>query len=202
MNLPSVKKYEKRLNVYQRMLNIGSTDSLLDLGCGSGILIKKFKRNCLKVTGVDISEKALKIASRINPDCDFLKKDILELDLPRKSFDVVSCFEVLQYIQDQQLVFKKMFQIARRSVVISVPNYDSIRAQITKVNQALFGVGNYPDSPTSKWFKQSQLNNIRNFKCELHSFVTKMGKGFLGTIKFHFTKILSHNLYIVARFDL
>ncbi|MFX1548096.1 MAG: class I SAM-dependent methyltransferase [Promethearchaeota archaeon] len=197
-----VKKYEKRFYIYQRMLNLRPTDSILDLGCGQGILITRFKNLCKHVTGVDISEEAIKIASRLNPECEFLIKDIEDLNFAKKSFDIVYCFETLQYIQNQQLALRKMFEFARRAVVISVPNYDSLWAQLIKAKQALIGIGCYPNSPTTRWFKKNQISNFPKIKYELHSFATKMEREFSGTIRFHLNRLLTNNLYIVARYDL
>ena len=184
------------------MLNLKPTDSVLDLGCGEGFLINKFKSYCTKITGVDISDKALKTASKINPNCEFFKEDIIELDLPKKPFDVVYCFEVLQYIQQKQLVFNKMFQLARRSVVFSVPNYDSFWAYITKARQALFGVQDYPDSTTKQWFKKSQLFVFPNYICEFHSFASRSQKGIRGSLKYFLKRLLKYNLFIVVRIDI
>lgn len=184
------------------MLDLKPTDSVLDLGCGDGLLISQFKNYCTKITGVDNSEESLKLAFKINPDAEFINEDIAKLDLPKKSYDVVYCFEVLQYIQQQQLVLKKMMQLARRSVVFSVPDFDSFWGQITKLRQILFGVKEYPDSSVKQWFRKNQLKRWSNTQYMTHSLASRLQNGFQGYLKYSLRRLLRYKLFIITRIDL
>ncbi len=69
--------------------------NVLDIGTGSGciaITLKK-KLNQAKVDAIDISEKALKIAKKnsklLNSEIKFYKIDILNEDLPNKTWDII-----------------------------------------------------------------------------------------------------------------
>jgi 2-polyprenyl-3-methyl-5-hydroxy-6-metoxy-1,4-benzoquinol methylase len=184
------------------MLNLRPTDLVLDLGCGEGLLVYKFRPHCAKISGIDISEKAVKIASRINPDSDFYRKDIVKTDFPPKSFDVVYCFEVLQYIKHKEPVFKEMFRLARRSVVFSAPNFNSFWAQIVKARQTFFGVRGYPDSPTKQWIITSQIVTTLNVNYKLHSLASRVQRGFPGLIKYYLRRLLRNQLFIIMKIDL
>jgi SAM-dependent methyltransferase len=66
---------------------------ILELGCNAGIIL-----NCLdksnNITGIDINEKALQIAKKINPEIQILKKDMFNLSY-KNEFDVVILANVL-----------------------------------------------------------------------------------------------------------
>lgn len=94
---------------------------VIDLGCGEGIMLKSvFKGigNC-RVTGVDLSERALQTAKKLNPEMNFLKADILEFK-PKKA-DLVICVEAMEHIREYRKLLSKIVSYSDKAV-ISVPN--------------------------------------------------------------------------------
>jgi len=76
-----------------------------DVGCGGGILTESMAERGARVTGIDLSEKALKVAelhlleSRLEVDYRAVSAE----DLARSeaaSFDVVTCMELLEHVPD------------------------------------------------------------------------------------------------------
>ena len=81
-------------------------ETILDLGCGIGNNLNALKRtfNSAEVFGFDISEKSLAVASRLCPDCRFIKQE--DLNGFKDSFDVVFVSCVLHHIpKDLRLEF-------------------------------------------------------------------------------------------------
>ena len=75
--------------------------AVLDVGCGGGILTESMARRGARVTGIDLSEKALRVA-----ELHLLES---KLDVQYKyssvedcvgSFDVVTCMELLEHVPD------------------------------------------------------------------------------------------------------
>ena len=78
---------------------------VLDVGCGGGILSEAMAARGAEVTGIDLSDRALKVAElhllesgeRVN----YLQADAEELAQQQaNSFDVVACMEVLEHVPD------------------------------------------------------------------------------------------------------
>lgn len=75
-----------------------SFDSLLDVGCGDGRLLREVARlSDAMLLGVDISEQAIQLARAMNPQLRYEVRDIVEEPLTN-SFDVATATEVLEHI--------------------------------------------------------------------------------------------------------
>ena len=79
--------------------------TVLDVGCGGGILSESMAEKGAKVTGIDLGEKALKVAqlhsldSGIAVDYQLISVEELAEKFPA-SFDVVTCLEMLEHVPD------------------------------------------------------------------------------------------------------
>jgi cyclopropane fatty-acyl-phospholipid synthase-like methyltransferase len=79
-----------------RRLSPGS--KILDLGCGAGVPLARVLAEEHEVTGVDISEKMLALARESVPGARFLRANVLECDLPPRSFDAALAVFVLFHL--------------------------------------------------------------------------------------------------------
>ncbi len=78
---------------------------VVDVGCGGGILAESLAASGAQVTGIDLSEKALKVArlhqleSGVQVDYRLVAVEALAEETP-ESFDVVTCMEMLEHVPD------------------------------------------------------------------------------------------------------
>ena len=78
---------------------------VLDVGCGGGILAEAMARSGARVTGIDLSDKPLKVAelhlheSGLPISYRKVSAEDLSEEKPR-SFDVVTCMELLEHVPD------------------------------------------------------------------------------------------------------
>jgi len=93
---------------------------VLDVGCARGAYLSGWRQIGIEAEGIDISEWAVK-----NP-CDKRLKlsqgDITKgLPYPDKSFDLVTCFDVLEHLTEEDIhkAIKELRRISSKWVVIS-----------------------------------------------------------------------------------
>ena len=92
--------------------------SALDIGCGGGILTEAMARRGARVKGIDLSDKALKVAqlhsleSRITVDYEAVSAEDLALRSP-SAFDVVTCMELLEHVPEPASTVRACAGLAR-----------------------------------------------------------------------------------------
>jgi 2-polyprenyl-6-hydroxyphenyl methylase / 3-demethylubiquinone-9 3-methyltransferase len=74
---------------------------VLDVGCGGGILTEAMARRGAKVTGIDLSEKALRVAQLhlLESKLD-IRYEACSVDDLDGEFDLVTCMELLEHVPD------------------------------------------------------------------------------------------------------
>ncbi len=97
--------------------------SVLDLGCGFAAYSDALAQDGLKCVGADINLEYLRAAAR-------QKVSVVNVDaaLPfaDRAFDSVLLFEVIEHVSDLQSILREAFRVARRNVLITVPNSEDI----------------------------------------------------------------------------
>jgi len=79
--------------------------TVLDIGCGGGILSEAMAMRGAHVTGIDLADKPLKVAQlhllESGADVDYLKISAEDLARERaQQFDIVTCMELLEHVPD------------------------------------------------------------------------------------------------------
>jgi 2-polyprenyl-6-hydroxyphenyl methylase/3-demethylubiquinone-9 3-methyltransferase len=92
--------------------------SALDIGCGGGILAEAMARRGARVKGIDLSDKALKVAqlhsleSRVAVDYEAVSAEDLAARSPA-AYDVVTCMELLEHVPDPASTVRACARLAR-----------------------------------------------------------------------------------------
>jgi len=79
--------------------------TVLDVGCGAGLLTEALTREGARATGIDLAEIPLKIAAQhaeqSGLSIEYLAKNVEDLARERpRSYDVVACCEALEHVPD------------------------------------------------------------------------------------------------------
>jgi len=92
---------------------------VLDVGCGGGILADSMARQGAKVTGIDLSAKALRVAQlhaleAQTPNINYreISAEAMAEEQPA-SFDVVTCMEMLEHVPDPASVVRACAELVR-----------------------------------------------------------------------------------------
>jgi ubiquinone/menaquinone biosynthesis C-methylase UbiE len=103
-----------------------SPQTFLDAGCGEGFVARQVIDAVpgIELTGCDVSDVALEIATDANPEGRFVVGSLTDLPFPDRSFDVVGCFEVLEHLPGDlpRRALSELARVARRAAVLSVPH--------------------------------------------------------------------------------
>lgn len=93
--------------------------TVLDIGCGGGILADSMARQGAQVTGIDLSSKALRIAQlhaleaqTPNVSYEEISAEAIAVRQPA-SFDVVTCMEMLEHVPDPSSVVRACAELAK-----------------------------------------------------------------------------------------
>lgn len=79
--------------------------AVIDIGCGGGILTESMARKGAQVTGIDLSDKALKVAdlhsleSGVQVRYELISAEDMAAREPG-TFDIVTCMEMLEHVPD------------------------------------------------------------------------------------------------------
>lgn len=101
---------------------IDSNETVLDVGCGDGTLMKMLVEKGVHVTGIDIEQD--NIVKCLEKGLSVIQGDIDEglQGYPDKSYDYVVLNQTLQSTEKPDYVIQEMLRVGKK-VVISFPNF-------------------------------------------------------------------------------
>ena len=121
------KKYDPANQAKERLAAIksfipGNVASILDAGCGNGIISNSLLDE-YNITGIDSSAEALKYVK-----CRNLQASVTQIPFPDNSFDLVMCNEVLEHLDNHSLmqVINELKRVANKYILISVPHREQL----------------------------------------------------------------------------
>ncbi len=106
-----------RLNFIDSLVGLQGK-RVLDIGCGGGILSEAMAEKGADVTGIDLGDKALKVAklhqleSGSKVDYRLISAEDLAKEQP-VSFDVVTCMEMLEHVPDPEAIVRACAQLVK-----------------------------------------------------------------------------------------
>ncbi|HEU4656471.1 MAG TPA: class I SAM-dependent methyltransferase [Capillimicrobium sp.] len=98
--------------------------SLLDVGCGEGVLVERWARRIDgRVVGIDLEDPGLQAqwAARSAPNLEYRVMKAEHLPFADGEFEVASAIEVLEHVPDPEHTLSEMARVASRWLLVSVP---------------------------------------------------------------------------------
>ena len=100
--------------------------SLLDYGCGRGETLKLAKERGLDPLGTDVDPDCVNLSSAHGPAIRLEHPNDPLSQFGEKSYDVVTCFHVLEHVDRPKETLAALGKIARKHVIVAVPNLRSV----------------------------------------------------------------------------
>jgi 2-polyprenyl-3-methyl-5-hydroxy-6-metoxy-1,4-benzoquinol methylase len=134
-----------------------SPQSLLDVGCGEGVLVEKWARRIPgRVVGIDLDDPHLQAewAKRQVDNLEYRVMKAENLPFADDEFDVATAIEVLEHVPDPEHTVAEMARVASRHLIVSVPREPLWRALNMARGAYLKDLGNTPGH-LNHWSKRS-----------------------------------------------
>jgi ubiquinone/menaquinone biosynthesis C-methylase UbiE len=109
-----------------------SPSSVLDVGCGEGVLTERFAERVDggHVVGMDLDDPKLRAewTARTRSNLEFRALAGPDLPFSDNEFDIACALEVLEHVPDPEHTLAEVVRVARRHVLVSVPREPLWRA--------------------------------------------------------------------------
>ncbi len=153
-----------RLTFIERHCNLAQK-SVLDVGCGGGILAESMATKGAEVVGLDAEEEAIatakKHASANHLSVDYICQPIEEY--PDRLFDVVTCMEMLEHVSEPQWVINHCARLLKPGGLLFLSTLNrTLKAYLTAVIAAEYLLNLLPRQTHdfAKFIKPSELMDM------------------------------------------
>jgi 2-polyprenyl-3-methyl-5-hydroxy-6-metoxy-1,4-benzoquinol methylase len=131
------------------LLGLARPSSVLDVGCGEGVLVHRWARSLgrqTRIVGVDLEETSIQAGwsdhGAPNLSYEIMRGD--ELPFAADEFDLVSAIEVLEHVPEPERTLSEMARCSRSHLLVSVPREPLWRALNLARGAYLRDLGNTP----------------------------------------------------------
>lgn len=118
--------------------------TILDFGCGAGVMASELARRGYTVTGVDAASGMVEASTRYAEqnniqNIEFRQTDIVGADLPDNTYDVVICSSVIEYVKEDEEMARNLVRAIKPGgyIFISVPNKRSLLGKMEDMVSSL-----------------------------------------------------------------
>jgi 2-polyprenyl-3-methyl-5-hydroxy-6-metoxy-1,4-benzoquinol methylase len=142
----------------EELLGAAAPRSLLDVGCGEGVLVHKWAQRLgdRRIVGIDLEEPSIQEgwAQRQAPNLEYRVMRAENLPFADNEFDVACAIEVLEHVPNPQHTLAEMARCAERHLLVSVPR-EPLWRMLNMVRGAYISdLGNTPGH-LNHWSKRS-----------------------------------------------
>jgi 2-polyprenyl-3-methyl-5-hydroxy-6-metoxy-1,4-benzoquinol methylase len=132
--------------------------SLLDVGCGEGVLVHRWALSMpqARLVGIDLEEESIQAgwAEHEAPNLEYRTMAAEDLPFAANEFELASAIEVLEHVPDPEHTVAEMARCASRHLLVSVPR-EPLWRMLNMARGAYIGqLGNTPGH-LNHWSKRS-----------------------------------------------
>jgi SAM-dependent methyltransferase len=142
----------------EELFTLADPQSLLDVGCGEGVLVHQWAQRIAPkpVVGIDLEEPSIQEGWAQHQAANLEYRIMKAEDLPFADgeWDVATAIEVLEHVPDPEHTVAEMARVARRWLLVSVPREPLWRGLNLARGAYLKDLGNTPGH-LNHWSKRS-----------------------------------------------
>jgi 2-polyprenyl-3-methyl-5-hydroxy-6-metoxy-1,4-benzoquinol methylase len=140
------------------LMALAQPRSLLDVGCGEGVLVHQWAQSLpeIRVVGIDLEEESIQAgwAAHQAPNLQYRTMAAEDLPFAAGEFDLATAIEVLEHVPDPEHTLAEMARCAERHLLVSVPR-EPLWRMLNMARGAYLGqLGNTPGH-RNHWSKRS-----------------------------------------------
>jgi 2-polyprenyl-3-methyl-5-hydroxy-6-metoxy-1,4-benzoquinol methylase len=107
------------------LMEQATPSSLLDVGCGEGVLVHRWAQSLpeTRIVGIDLVEESIQAgwAERHAPNLEYRTMPAENLPFADDEFGLATAIEVLEHVPDPEHTLAEMARCAERHLLVSVP---------------------------------------------------------------------------------
>ena len=129
------EEQKKKWAVAKKLISVSTIDVVLDLGCGTGIIIPEIAKQAKMVVGMDLSAGMLEKAPKIG-NVIYVLGDAADIPFENKYFDKVVSLTMIQDIKEWQPVLAEIKRVCKGEIVLTClkrgKDIEAIKTRIEK----------------------------------------------------------------------
>jgi 2-polyprenyl-3-methyl-5-hydroxy-6-metoxy-1,4-benzoquinol methylase len=150
-----MSSFERTLD---ELMQRAEPSSLLDVGCGEGVLVHRWAQSLpnSRVVGIDLEEESIQEGwSRHRaPNLEYRTMPAEDLPFATDEFELATAIEVLEHVPDPEHTVAEMARCAKRHLLVSVPR-EPLWRMLNMARGAYLGqLGNTPGH-LNHWSRRS-----------------------------------------------
>jgi len=120
------KAIHEKLQVVQKVSDV-PLKKLLDIGCGCGYYLRGGEFYGLKCFGIERDKEAAYFAQN-ELGINVIGSNLLQLDLPKDSFDVIHFRQVIEHLPKPKRYIRKIYELLKKGgvLIVETPNSQSL----------------------------------------------------------------------------
>jgi ubiquinone/menaquinone biosynthesis C-methylase UbiE len=133
-------------------------ESVLDVGCGEGVLTHEWAERLgdRRIVGIDLEDAKLRDewGKRRRSNLEYRVEEATSLSFADDEFDLAAAIEVLEHVPEPEATVAEMARVARRHVLVSVPREPLWRGLNVARGAYVRSLGNTPGH-VNHWSRRS-----------------------------------------------
>jgi 2-polyprenyl-3-methyl-5-hydroxy-6-metoxy-1,4-benzoquinol methylase len=109
----------------QQLFELAAPKSVLDVGCGEGVLVQQWAQQLEtgRIVGIDLEEESIQAgwAQHQAPNLKYMVMEAENLPFADGEFELASAIEVLEHVPDPEHTVSEMARCASAHMLVSVP---------------------------------------------------------------------------------